>query len=76
MVNPATHVRELHGFALTTGEDCMAIATQGCIGSAAERADVEAESRRRNIRRIYYAMIAEFDDMVGAYMDAVRPPRE
>ncbi|CAB9521624.1 Arylsulfatase K [Seminavis robusta] len=28
--------------------------------------------RRRNIRRIYYAMIAEFDSMVGAYMDTIQ----
>mmetsp|Transcript_71228 Transcript_71228/g.141226 ORF Transcript_71228/g.141226 Transcript_71228/m.141226 type:complete len:538 (-) Transcript_71228:1029-2642(-) len=28
-------------------------------------------SRRRHIRRIYLAMIAEFDAMVGAYVDAV-----
>lgn len=33
---------------------------------------MESESRRRNIRRIYYAMVAEFDDMVGAYMDGVK----
>ena len=31
-----------------------------------------SRDRRRNIRRIYYSMIAEFDAMVGAYMDAIR----
>ena len=32
---------------------------------------VEQYYRRRNVRRIYYAMIAEFDAMVGRYMDTV-----
>lgn len=31
-----------------------------------------SRDRRRNIRRTYYAMIAEFDAMVGAYMDVIR----
>eukprot|EP00750_Incisomonas_marina_P011377 INCI16370.5.p1 GENE.INCI16370.5~~INCI16370.5.p1 ORF type:complete len:555 (+),score=64.45 INCI16370.5:814-2478(+) len=31
-----------------------------------------SEERRRNIRRIYAAEVAEFSDMVGAYMDAVK----
>eukprot|EP00966_Prymnesium_polylepis_P011522 265312-Prymnesium_polylepis.1 len=52
--------------------DLQSSMLKGCIGSAADRAEMESESRRRNIRRIYYAMVAEFDDMVGAYMDGVK----
>ena len=52
--------------------DLQSSMLKGCLGSAATAPDVEAESRRRNVRRIYYAMIAEFDEMVGAYMGAVR----
>ena len=52
--------------------DLQSSMLKGCLGSAATAAYVEAPSRRRNVRRVYYAMIAEFDDMVGAYMDAVR----
>ena len=52
--------------------DLQSSMLKGCLGSAATAAYVEAPSRRRNVRRVYYAMIAEFDEMVGAYMDAVR----
>ena len=48
---------------------------KGCIpnlDNATAVAWIYSKKRRRNIRRIYYAMIAEFDAMVGAYMDAIR----
>lgn len=48
---------------------------KGCIpalDNATARDNAYSKDRRRNIRRIYYAMIAEFDAMVGAYMDAVK----
>lgn len=32
---------------------------------------VYSSTRRRRVRSIYYAMILEFDSMVGAYIDAV-----
>ena len=34
--------------------------------------DFYSEEHRRRIRSIYYAMIAEFDAMVGKYMDTVK----
>ena len=52
--------------------DLQASMLKGCIGSAKQRSALEDEGRRRRLRRIYYSMVAEFDDMVGAYMDAVR----
>jgi arylsulfatase K len=48
---------------------------KGCIpalNNATATAFYYSKGRRRNIRRIYYAMIAEFDAMVGAYMQAIR----
>eukprot|EP01062_Namystynia_karyoxenos_P017708 TRINITY_DN16555_c1_g2_i1.p2 TRINITY_DN16555_c1_g2~~TRINITY_DN16555_c1_g2_i1.p2 ORF type:complete len:581 (+),score=214.42 TRINITY_DN16555_c1_g2_i1:80-1744(+) len=42
-----------------------------CTPSDADAADFYSFDRRRTIRSIYYAMIAEFDGMVGAYYDAV-----
>mgnify|MGYP005844955453 CR=1 FL=1 len=48
---------------------------KGCIpplNNATAREYYYSKDRIRNIRRIYYAMIAEFDAMVGAYMQAVQ----
>jgi len=48
---------------------------KGCIpplDNATAQAFFYSKDRIRNIRRIYYAMIAEFDAMVGAYMQAIR----
>jgi arylsulfatase K len=48
---------------------------KGCVpplDNATAREYFYSRYRRRNIRRIYYAMIAEFDAMVGAYMQAIR----
>ena len=45
---------------------------KGCIASNREQTAFYDPYRRRNIRRIYYAMIAEVDAMVGKYMEAVR----
>ena len=44
---------------------------KGCLASNSEQASFYSPYRRRNVRRIYYAMIAEFDAMVGKYIDAV-----
>ena len=44
---------------------------KGCLPSEGTKPFIEAESRRRNIRRVYYAMIGEFDEMVGAYVEGV-----
>jgi hypothetical protein len=52
--------------------DLQSSLLMGCLGSAETAPALLAEGRRRNVRRIYYAMIAEFDEMVGAYMGAVR----
>ena len=43
-----------------------------CTPSDDHAAAFYSEARRRNVRRIYAAMVAEFSDMVGAYMDAVK----
>jgi arylsulfatase A-like enzyme len=44
---------------------------KGCIPTAAEAEDFYSLKRRRNVRRVYLAMIAEFDAMVGEYVHAV-----
>lgn len=45
---------------------------KGCLPISAEDvAHTKSIERRREIRRIYYAMIAEFDAMVGRYMDTI-----
>ena len=44
---------------------------KGCVPSYSERKSVEDYYRKRNVRRIYYAMIAEFDAMVGRYIEAI-----
>jgi len=43
-----------------------------CLPSNDTVGSIEDPYRRRNIRRIYAAMVAEFDDMVGAYMTAAK----
>ena len=45
---------------------------KGCLPSDDESRSFYAIARRCKIRQIYYAMIAEFDAMVGKYMDAVK----
>lgn len=45
---------------------------KGCLPSAAESSAFYSKERRRNVRRVYYAMIAEFDQMVGEYIAAVK----
>ena len=51
--------------------DLQASMKKACTPSDADAAAFYSEARRKRIRRIYYAMIAEFDAMVGAYVDAV-----
>ena len=45
---------------------------KGCLPSDNESQAFYSITRRRQIRSIYYAMIAEFDAMVGKYMEAVQ----
>jgi arylsulfatase K len=45
---------------------------KGCTPSDEDAAEFYSESRRREIRSKYYAMIAEWDAMVGQYMDTVK----
>ena len=45
---------------------------KGCTPSDADAQAFYSVDRRREIRAVYYAMIAEFDAMVGAYVDAVK----
>mgnify|MGYP000598243149 CR=1 FL=1 len=45
---------------------------KNCTPPDSQIAEFYSADRRRNIRRIYAAMIAEFGEMVGAYMDAVK----
>ena len=45
---------------------------KGCIPSAETAAAFYSIERRRRIRRIYLAMIAEFDAMVGTFIEAVK----
>jgi arylsulfatase K len=45
---------------------------KGCLPSKNESQSFYAIARRRKIRQIYYAMIAEFDAMVGKYIEAVK----
>ena len=40
-------------------------------GCALPHAGLNTSAHKVGVRRAYYAMIAEFDDMVGEYMDAV-----
>ena len=52
--------------------DLQSSMLKGCIPNYLERESVDDYYRKRNVRRIYYAMIAEFDAMVGRYIDAVK----
>merc|ERR1711968_88706 len=45
---------------------------KGCVPSDDDAEAFYNVSRRREIRAKYYAMIAEWDAMVGQYMDAVK----
>lgn len=45
---------------------------KGCLPiSTSQGMVLQSKYRRRHIRQIYYAMIAEFDAMVGRYMDTI-----
>jgi len=52
--------------------DLQSSMLKGCTPSNANQQSFYSTERRRNIRRIYYSMIAEFDAMVGAYISAVK----
>ena len=43
---------------------------KGCIPPAEEKEDFYSKERRRTIIQIYFAMIAEYDSMVGQYVAA------
>jgi len=52
--------------------DYQATMLKGCLPSnSSEAPSVYSLERRKRIRAIYYAMILEFDSMVGAYLDAL-----
>ena len=44
---------------------------KGCAPSDENAEDFYSADRRREVRALYYAMIAEFDDMVGTYVKQV-----
>jgi arylsulfatase A-like enzyme len=53
--------------------DLQSTMLKGCLPLAAnETSAFYSVARRRCIRRIYHAMIAEFDAMVGRYMEAIK----
>jgi hypothetical protein len=53
--------------------DLQSIMLKGCLPTnSSSDAFFYSKERRKRIRRIYYAMISEFDAMVGAYMNAIR----
>eukprot|EP00755_Sulcionema_specki_P019737 Sspe_Gene.70221::Locus_41454_Transcript_2_4_Confidence_0.286_Length_1886::g.70221::m.70221/K12376/ARSK; arylsulfatase K len=52
--------------------DFQSTMLKGCAASDATSSSFYSHERRRMVRAVYYAMIAEFDAMVGAYMDTVR----
>ena len=41
---------------------------KGCVPPADEKSDFYSTDRRKNIIQIYFAMIAEYDSMVGQYV--------
>ena len=47
---------------------------KGCtpVANESDPNDFYKEDQRKRIRTIYYAMIAEFDAMVGKYVDTVK----
>eukprot|EP00934_Nitzschia_sp_Nitz4_P002988 Nitzschia sp. Nitz4//scaffold403_size10707//3459//5456//NITZ4_009062-RA/size10707-processed-gene-0.7-mRNA-1//-1//CDS//3329551083//2978//frame0 len=52
--------------------DLQSSMLKGCLPTDNDDAEwVQSDERRRHIRRIYYAMIAEFDAMVGRYMEMI-----
>ena len=52
--------------------DYQATMLKGCLPhNTSDASRVYSLERRRRIRAIYYAMILEFDSMVGAYIDAI-----
>lgn len=52
--------------------DFQASMLKGCIPANETNAEfVYSIARRKRVRSIYYAMILEFDSMVGAYMDVL-----
>ncbi len=52
--------------------DFQATMLKGCLPMNASQAPlVYSLERRKRVRAIYYAMILEFDSMVGAYLDAL-----
>ncbi|EDQ84361.1 uncharacterized protein MONBRDRAFT_34742 [Monosiga brevicollis MX1] len=54
--------------------DLQSVMLKGCLpnqDNATAVTNFYSKDRRRRVRRIYYAMIAEFDAMVGEYMQAV-----
>ncbi len=52
--------------------DFQSTMLKGCLPQNASQAPfVYSIERRKRIRAIYYAMILEFDSMVGAYLDAL-----
>ena len=61
----ATPLSKMHPCALQSSM------LKGCIPTADGAEDFYSIERRRRVRRIYLAMIAEFDAMVGEYMSAV-----
>ena len=56
--------------------DLQSSMLKGCTPSTEDAAGFYNESRRLNVRRVYYSMIAEFDAMVGFYMDTVQASGE
>ena len=54
--------------------DLQSSMLKGCtpVANESDPNDFYKEDQRKKIRTIYYAMIAEFDAMVGKYMDTVK----
>lgn len=53
------------------GRRCWASILKKCTPSNTDAAAFYSRDRRKRIRSIYYAMIAEFDGMVGRYVQTV-----
>ena len=51
--------------------DYQASMLKGCVPSWNTTENAYSVARRKQVRSIYYAMILEFDSMVGAYIDAI-----
>jgi arylsulfatase A-like enzyme len=52
--------------------DFQTVMLKGCTPPDDQKEWFYSKERRRRIRRIYYAMIAEFDSMVGAYIQKLK----